>query len=273
AVEVALKKVQEVLHRIDQVEDLYPTLKDFGEEVPKYAEPQFQDRLATLNTWSRDVILVRQLAAMLTKRMGNSDFFTQSSSGGIQDVKRNVLTDVLHEKDEDDLFRSHKQEGTILIHEHPQQQQQQQQQQPLPLPLATAKIPLPTKGGVIINGQEPFLDEDIQRMKPGMDISFAEKLLKEKGFKDTFRQRFLQQLSLTLKRVKDDMITYADRYASMNLPVTDKTLEMLVEFPSKLVKAILWLRLSYARRLVNLTNTQLEQTLADFHQSLELACK
>ena len=55
-----------------------------------------------------------------------------------------------------------------------------------------------------------------------------------------------------LHTIKKDTVNYAEAYASMNLPTSDTTVVALIEFPAKLVKALLRLRLHYAQRVQNL---------------------
>ena len=73
AVSLTLDIVQTVLRRVTYTEGLYPTLKSFGENVPKYADPKIQHRLEILNAWTRNVMLTRNYATLLENWTGIPD--------------------------------------------------------------------------------------------------------------------------------------------------------------------------------------------------------
>ncbi|KAJ1921937.1 Suppressor of Sensor Kinase (SLN1) [Mycoemilia scoparia] len=240
----ALQQVRPLLHRVSYIESLYPTLKDLREMVPKYSEEKIQKRLKILTIWARNVQTVHQHSVLLGRWAGSSDLhsFTQSDEGsGISE--------------NDDKSEISKPKRTLLIENKKH--------------LEASNPSAHKKAG----GRGNIQNQEMPGILSEANIPFVERLLKEQGFENVFRQQWLVKLSEMLHRVKLDTITNAEEYAAMNLPPHDTTLASIIEFPVKLVKSVLLLRLQYARRLQNPTDMQLEQTLRDLRQSLSMACE
>ncbi|EPQ61084.1 kinase [Gloeophyllum trabeum ATCC 11539] len=69
----ALKHVNAILNRLDMVQSLYPNLKAFYSDKPAAAEPAFQARCDTLNTWSTVLTSIRTYVKLLRQWTGSEN--------------------------------------------------------------------------------------------------------------------------------------------------------------------------------------------------------
>lgn len=67
----ALKQVNTLLHRLDIVHSLYPSLRCFHLDYPAATATEFQSRVDTLNTWSTVITSLRQQIYVLRKWTGS----------------------------------------------------------------------------------------------------------------------------------------------------------------------------------------------------------
>ncbi|KXS17866.1 hypothetical protein M427DRAFT_121535 [Gonapodya prolifera JEL478] len=82
------------------------------------------------------------------------------------------------------------------------------------------------------------------------DRVFIERILKESGVKGTFEKRIMTILSGLVRRAKDAMVSNAQAFSKMKLPVNMDDLSQLAAFPGSLMEEILRVRLEYAEVLM-----------------------
>ncbi|CAG8493723.1 12939_t:CDS:2 [Acaulospora colombiana] len=103
--------------------------------------------------------------------------------------------------------------------------------------------------------------------------SFLERILKENSLKKTFEKRTLSTLNSLLLKAKDVMIKNADAFEKMKLPSYINELQLLLNFPTKLMEECMKLLLEYENVLNDPTMLMIQQMMDDFRISLPLACK
>ncbi|KIY51306.1 hypothetical protein FISHEDRAFT_37444 [Fistulina hepatica ATCC 64428] len=86
----AFKQTTTILHRLEVVQALYPSLKAMTIDVPPASEPQFQARVDALNTWTTLFITIRDHIARLQKWTGSETLdVTQPNTSGDIILKNN----------------------------------------------------------------------------------------------------------------------------------------------------------------------------------------
>jgi mitogen-activated protein kinase kinase kinase len=109
------------------------------------------------------------------------------------------------------------------------------------------------------------------------DSSFIERLLKEDGLKSLQGDRsLLLSLNAVILKAKTTYIDNAARFASKHLPPYIEELQILINFPSRLVQEIIKLRLSYAKKMKDPSQQGLmmtEQMIDQFKILLNLAVR
>jgi mitogen-activated protein kinase kinase kinase len=109
------------------------------------------------------------------------------------------------------------------------------------------------------------------------DSSFIDRLLKEDGLKSLQGDRsLLVSLNHVILKAKKTYIENAERFASKHLPPYIEELQILINFPSRLVQEIIQLRLSYAKKMKDPSQQGLmltEQMIDQFKILLNLAVR
>ncbi|KIW06856.1 uncharacterized protein PV09_02532 [Verruconis gallopava] len=109
------------------------------------------------------------------------------------------------------------------------------------------------------------------------ESTFIERLLKEDGLKSLQGERsLLLSLNNVILKAKETYIENASRFATRHLPPYIEELQILINFPSRLVQEIIKLRLSYAKKMKDPSQQGLmmtEQMIDQFKILLNLAVR
>jgi mitogen-activated protein kinase kinase kinase len=89
---------------------------------------------------------------------------------------------------------------------------------------------------------------------PGERTSFVDRVLKEDSAQRTFEKGFLTTVHALIGNARDAQVNLAPFFAQMALPTFEPELVPLISFPTRLVQAILRVRLDYATKLRDRTN-------------------
>jgi mitogen-activated protein kinase kinase kinase len=109
------------------------------------------------------------------------------------------------------------------------------------------------------------------------ESSFVERILKEDGLKSLQSQEgLLVGLSKVVRQAKKTLINHAEAFQARHLPPYIEELQTLINFPSRLVKEIISVRLSYAKNIKDLSSQPVmttEQMIGQFRILLTLAAR
>lgn len=107
------------------------------------------------------------------------------------------------------------------------------------------------------------------------ESSFIERILKEDGLKSLLsKEGLLVGLSRVIAQAKKTLIAHAEAFGLRHLPPYIEELQTLINFPSRLVKEIIRIRLSYAKKIKDLSQQAVmttEQMIGQFQILLTLA--
>lgn len=103
------------------------------------------------------------------------------------------------------------------------------------------------------------------------DRSFVERVLKEKDVNYIFEKRIFSSLGPWVIKAKRAYLEFKQVYEELNLPAYLDTLIDLANFPSRLIKELLNVRLGYAKKLKNPTMMLIDQMMDDLKTYLKLA--
>jgi mitogen-activated protein kinase kinase kinase len=111
----------------------------------------------------------------------------------------------------------------------------------------------------------------------GDEASFIERILKEDGLKSLQNpEGLLVGLSKVINQAKRTLISHAEAFSSRHLPPYLEELQTLINFPSRLVKEIISIRLSYAKKIRDFSTQPVmttEQMIGHFQIILNLATR
>ncbi|KAI9499812.1 hypothetical protein BX070DRAFT_196722, partial [Coemansia spiralis] len=102
---------------------------------------------------------------------------------------------------------------------------------------------------------------------------FVERLLKENGLKKIFEQKILTELEEVMLSARCDIIEKSGMISEIGLPATNRHMQELLRFPSRLLQTCLQIRLESAENLTNPAPAQLDQLIEDIGDSLSTACR
>jgi mitogen-activated protein kinase kinase kinase len=109
------------------------------------------------------------------------------------------------------------------------------------------------------------------------DSSFVERILKEDGLKSLqAKDSLLVGLNKVISKAKKTLIANAEAFAKRHLPPYIEELQTLINFPSRLVKEIIRMRLSYAKKVKDLATQGVlttEQMIVQFQILITLAVR
>jgi mitogen-activated protein kinase kinase kinase len=109
------------------------------------------------------------------------------------------------------------------------------------------------------------------------ESSFIERILKEDGLKSLqSKEGLLVGLSKVVNQAKRTLIGHAEAFQARHLPPYIEELQTLINFPSRLVKEIIRIRLSYAKNIKDLSQQPVmttEQMIGQFQILLTLAAR
>jgi mitogen-activated protein kinase kinase kinase len=102
--------------------------------------------------------------------------------------------------------------------------------------------------------------------------TFVDRVLKEDSSQRTFEKGFLTTVHALIGTARDAQVNLAPWFAAMNLPTFEAELVPLISFPTRLVQAILRVRLDYVRKLKDPGPLIIEQIADDLRVNIGLAC-
>ena len=109
------------------------------------------------------------------------------------------------------------------------------------------------------------------------DGSFIDRILREDGLKPLHGdENLLTGLNTVIKKAKSTLIANADAFANRHLPPYIEELLTLINFPSRLIKDIIRMRLTYAKKIKDPAQQGIliaEQMIAQFQVLLKLAAQ
>lgn len=100
---------------------------------------------------------------------------------------------------------------------------------------------------------------------------FAEQIMKEKDIELIFQKKIFFPLAPWILKAKFFFLKYQKTWNELNLSYLDQDLEFLLMFPMRLVKDIILIRLSYAKKIQNPTLMMIDQMMDDFSTYIKLA--
>lgn len=100
---------------------------------------------------------------------------------------------------------------------------------------------------------------------------FADQMIKEKDIEAIFQKRIFFPLAPWILKAKLFFLKNRDTLNELNLMYLNDQLEMLLMFPMRLVKDIIQLRLSYAKKLQKPTMMMIDQMIDDFNSYIRVA--
>ncbi|KDQ20448.1 hypothetical protein BOTBODRAFT_307461 [Botryobasidium botryosum FD-172 SS1] len=116
----------------------------------------------------------------------------------------------------------------------------------------------------------------IQKSKPAPEehadsTTFVERIIKD-SLQGTFEKGGLAKIHAPVRSAKLLLILYGDRFDELNLPKFEDELVLLISFPTRLMEALLRVRLEYALKLKEPNLLTIDQMLDDFRTSIGFAC-
>lgn len=102
--------------------------------------------------------------------------------------------------------------------------------------------------------------------------NFVERVLKEDSLQRTFEKGFLTTVHGIIGTARDAQVNGATLFRTMNLPTFERELVPLISFPTRLVQAILRVRLNYVEKLRDPEIIIIDQVTEDLKLNIGLAC-
>jgi mitogen-activated protein kinase kinase kinase len=102
--------------------------------------------------------------------------------------------------------------------------------------------------------------------------TFVDRVLKEDSSQRTFEKGFLTTVHALIGTARDAQVNLAPWFSTMNLPTFEAELVPLISFPTRLVQAILRVRLDYAAKLRDPEVLIIDQIAEDLRVNIGLAC-
>ncbi|CEL52181.1 mitogen-activated protein kinase kinase kinase [Rhizoctonia solani AG-1 IB] len=134
----------------------------------------------------------------------------------------------------------------------------------------TLDVTVPTTAGSVpIRPQHDGRSSAVEKPEA---TSFVERILKEDTLQMSFEKGSLQTLSACIQRAKEMHITNGKHIHDLGLPKLQNELEMIISFPTRLVKETIKVRLESFQNVADPNLLQLEQMMENFMVSIGLAC-
>ncbi|KAG8690686.1 Suppressor of Sensor Kinase (SLN1) [Ceratobasidium sp. 423] len=134
----------------------------------------------------------------------------------------------------------------------------------------TLDVTVPTTAGSV--PLRPQHDGRSSAVEKPEATSFVERILKEDTLQISFEKGSLQTLSSCIQRAKEMHITNGKYLHELGLPKLQDELEMIISFPTRLVKETIKVRLELSQTVVDPNLLQLEQMMDNYTVSIGLAC-
>ncbi|CAE6462573.1 unnamed protein product [Rhizoctonia solani] len=134
----------------------------------------------------------------------------------------------------------------------------------------TLDVTVPTTAGSV--PLRPQHDGRSATVEKPEATSFVERILKEDTLQISFEKGSLQTLSSCIQRAREMHITNGKYLQELGLPKLQNELEMIISFPTRLVKETIKVRLELSHTVVDPNLLQLEQMMDNYMVSIGLAC-
>ncbi|KAJ1987268.1 Suppressor of Sensor Kinase (SLN1) [Coemansia spiralis] len=248
-----LVQLQKLLRRLDYVECMYPTLKSLGEAKPLYASKEFQEKLSVITSWTNISVRLELLYKMIQRWTGSEDLslFSTTNLASYESTTAGI-TDKQTEK------QAGKQD----------KQQADTKKQPGQMAVASDTM----HSTLHPDSARQHLSTGAPQ-KEFKHTPFVERLLKENGLKKIFEQKILTELEEVMLSARCDIIEKSGMISEIGLPATNRHMQELLRFPSRLLQTCLQIRLESAENLTNPAPAQLDQLIEDIGDSLSTACR
>jgi mitogen-activated protein kinase kinase kinase len=132
-------------------------------------------------------------------------------------------------------------------------------------------------GNEELNFSQPRIRDDEADGRLADESTFIERILKEDGLKSLQNKvGLLAGLANVIIQAKKTLIAYAEAFHARHLPPYIEELQTLINFPSRLVKELILIRLSYAKKIKDLSQQPVmttEQMIGHFQILLDLAVR
>jgi mitogen-activated protein kinase kinase kinase len=130
-------------------------------------------------------------------------------------------------------------------------------------------------GNQMLNFNQPGSRDGDERLVD--ESSFVERILKEDGLKSLQNgEGLLAGLGRVINQAKQTLITHAYSFQERHLPTYIEELQTMINFPSRLIKEVIAIRLSYAEKFKDLLQQPviiIEQMIGQFRILLTLAVR
>jgi mitogen-activated protein kinase kinase kinase len=120
-------------------------------------------------------------------------------------------------------------------------------------------------------GGPPMAANDIAALNINDESSFIERILKENRIEQTFSKEILSTLNKQVYKAKETVEVNHVIFERMRLPSFLGDVQLLVNFPTKLIEEALKIRLAYARKLRDPGLIVIEQLIDDFALCMKVA--
>jgi mitogen-activated protein kinase kinase kinase len=130
-------------------------------------------------------------------------------------------------------------------------------------------------GNQMLNFNQPAMRDGDERLVD--ESSFVERIIKEDGLKSLQNEEgLLAGLGRVIDQAKQTLITHAYAFQTRHLPTYIEELQTMINFPSRLIKEVITIRLSYAKKIKDLSQQPIiivEQMISQFRILLTLAVR
>ncbi|KAG9089213.1 Suppressor of Sensor Kinase (SLN1) [Ceratobasidium sp. UAMH 11750] len=134
----------------------------------------------------------------------------------------------------------------------------------------TLDVTVPTTAGSV--PLRPQQDGQAPAVEKPEATSFVERLLKEDTLQISFEKGAMQTLSSCIQKAREMYIHNGVHIYELRLPRLQEELEMIIAFPTRLVKESIKVRLELSHNVVDPNLLQLEQMMDNYRMSIGLAC-
>jgi mitogen-activated protein kinase kinase kinase len=120
-------------------------------------------------------------------------------------------------------------------------------------------------------GGSAIAEGDVAALNINDESSFIERILKENRIEQTFSKAILSTLNKQVYKAKETVEVNHIIFDRMRLPTFLGDVQLLVNFPTKLIEEALKIRLAYARKLRDPGLIVIEQLIDDFALCMKVA--
>ncbi|VEU21897.1 DEKNAAC102833 [Brettanomyces naardenensis] len=257
----ASEKVNALLEKYEQAQELWRTQKEMENDKPLCSKPQFVNRINALVAWTSVASAIEREAYVLRKWVGNDDLdiLRPGSASATPTV-------VLGEETE--------------LKEPTESKDSKEPREPKEPAKAFSSLSTSSKTSSSSRasvGSTSSLMASVPLSPPALphllkdDRSFVERIMKEKDIEDVFNKRLFASFTHWTFKAKDSYLAHHKYFVELCLPSYLDNLFVLAKFPSKLMKELIRMRFAYARKLKSPTIMIIDQILDDLRAYIQLA--